>query len=492
MRQPVTLQQARPVPVPGGDESLPFGNEFQGMFLKILLENNETSRSLGPYVKANFFQNEAIGWAWSFAMEFKTQYSAYPSMALVMDRIRTLDSSLQPTYAAVLDQARSQHVTDEPWIKDQALDFIKRQIFRQAFIDSRDLFNAGNVTAAYDLFQERLDEVNRVQFDTPDRQWLMDEFADRHIERQHRAADGTFYTGTGLPDVDRILGGGAYPGFVGCFLARPKAGKTTLLTNIGATALRSYQRNVLHFTLEGSGTQIADRYDTIFTEELYGNLKRGEVDASKYSLAFREMQMLRQKCVLRGFTDKWEYDITHIWEEMREMKRLYGWDPDVIILDYVDLLNGRPRPGGYKNKTESAVEASQDVKALSNRGYAIWTASQVQRPKDKDFDDVQEILKSREIADAYGRVRIFDMIGSINQTREERRQGLLRGYIELYRDGEADHEFLIGADFSRMRLGGSVPMPDTLTPGGLNNPAPQSVGATHVTPAFGYGQLTGV
>ena len=481
-RRPVTLQTARPVPKPEAG-NLPFGTDFQGMLLKLLLENADFSQSMGSYIQPNYFQNEALSWAWGYALHYREHYTAFPSLALVLDQVRYLDPNLQPIYGAVLDMVR-QPVTDEMWLRDQTLDFIKRQIFRQSFIDGRDLFNAGNVDAAYDLVQRNLDELNRVQFASPDRQWLAEGFAERHIERQRVMVEGTYYTGTGIPDVDRILGGGAYPTFVGVWLARPKAGKTTFLTNIGAVALRAFMRNVLHVPLEGSGKYIADRYDTIFTEELYGNLRSGEIDATKYSLAFREMQTLRQKCVIRAFTDKWEYNIEHIWNEMRELKRLYGWEPDVIILDYVDLLQGRPTPGGYKSTTESAKAASQDVKALANRGYAIWTASQVQRPRDQDFDDKVEVLKSREIADCYARVRIFDLIGSINQSREERKQGYLRGYVELYRDGEADHEFGMSADFQRMKIGGDARAPATL--------AQQPQGTTHIQKPLGYEQSRGV
>ena len=480
-RTPATLYGQRPAPAPAPQSNLPFGTDFQGMLLKLLVENTAFSRSLVGYLKPNYFQNEAMAWAWGWALHYRESYAALPSFALIMDQTRFLDANLQPVYQAVLDMVRQRPVSDELYLRDQTMDFVRRQIFRQSFLDSKDLFNAGHVDKAYDMVQERMDELRAVQWETADRQWLGEGFAERHIERQRTMAEGTFYTGTAIPMIDNTLGGGAYPGFAGLWLARPKAGKTTFLTNLGAVAMRAYQRNVLHVPLEGSGKYIADRYDTIFTEELYANVRSGDIDAARYALAFQEMQMMRRKCVIRAFTDEWDYDITHVWNEMRELKQMYGWEPDVIILDYVDLLNGRPKPGGYKSDTSSAKAASQDVKSLANRGYAVWTASQVQRPKDKDFDETQEVLKSREIADCYARVRIFDLIGSLNQTREERQQGVLRLYLELYRDGESDQEILVSADFQRMKIGGAPVAPATLNPS-----------ATHVQKQLGYVQSRGV
>lgn len=475
-KRPVTLMHARPQAAPPPQNlGEAFGVEFQGMLLRLLLEDSSFSRQVAKYLEPKFFQNEAMAWAFGFSQWYQSTYGTFPSLAVVIDQTRTLDPNVQPIFQAVMSGVRERRVTDEPWLRDQTLDFIKRQVFRSAYLDSHALFNAGKVTEAYDLMQARMDELNSVTWEIPDRQWLMDEFPDRHIQRQTLEAQGR-YTGTGIPVLDETLGGGAQPGFLGVWLARPKAGKTTFLVNKGAIALRAYHRRVLHVPLEGSGAYIADRYDTIFTDELYANVRRGEIDATRYSMAYQEMQMHRQQCVIRAFTDEWDYNITHVWNEMRELKQSYGWEPDLVIVDYCDLLEGRPRPGGYKSDTDSQKASFKDLKSLANRGFAVWTASQVQRPKDKDFDDVQDILKSKDIADCYAKVRIADMVGSINQTREERKQGVMRLYVELLRDNAADVEMLIPADFQKMKIGGDVVPPATM-----------QTTTVQTTKALGYG-----
>jgi len=487
-RRPVTLYQQRPHPQPEAqDLGSVFGVEFQGMLIRLLLEDSGFSRQVAKYLQPKFFQNEAMAWSFGFSQWYASSYGAFPTLPVVIDQVRSLDPNLQPVYAAVLQGVIERPVTDEPWLRDKTLDFIKRQVFREAYIDSRDLFNAGKVDAAYDFMQERLDSLRSVSWETPDRQWLMDELADRHIKRQSLEMQGR-HTGTGIPALDKALGGGAHPGFLGVWLSRPKAGKTTFLVNKGAVALRAYNRKVLHIPLEGSGGYIADRYDTVFTDELYTNVRAGEIDAARYAMAYQEMQMLRSQCVVRAFTDDWDFNITHIWNEMRELKQVHGWSPDVIIVDYCDLLDGRPRPGGYKSDTDSQKSSFQDLKSLANRGFAVWTASQVQRPKDANFDDVQDILKSKDIADCYAKVRIADMVGSINQTREERRQGVMRLYLELLRDNAADVEMLVACDFQRMKIGGAVDLPATMN----QTTAHAAPALGYAAPGGGWQQKTGV
>ena len=478
-----TPVQYRP-PAPAKPNELPFGVEFQGYLLKLILENGPFSRQSWKYLEPKYFQNEAHAWAFGFARHYREQYGAFPSMHVILDSTRNLAPSLQPIFQAVLTQVRETPVSDEPWLRDQVMDFIRRQVFRGAFLDAKELFNANRVEDAYDLMQNSMDSLRSVSFETTDRQWYMEELPQRHIDRNTYALNGGGI-GTGIPQLDLTLGGGVDPGFLGVWLARPKAGKTTFLCNLGATALRSYHRRVLHIPLEGSGKYISDRYDTIFTEELYSNVRKGEIDSSRYSLAIREMEMLKQQCVIRAFTDGWEHNITHIWDEIRELKQLYGWEPDLIVVDYCDLLDGRPQPGGYSSETASQKASFQDLKNLATKGYAVWTASQVQRPRDANFDENQDLLKSKDIADCYAKVRIADMVGSLNQTREERSQHYMRLYVELLRDNASDVEILVPADFSRMKIGGSAQasMPDTMRPGGA---------ATIIQKPLGYTQKQGV
>jgi len=60
--------------------------------------------------------------------------------------------------------------------------------------------------------------------------------------------------------------------------------------------------------------------------------------------------------------------------------------------------------------------AYADIKTLSPGGYAIWTASQAQRPKsDIEIDD--SVLSFRNAEDCYVKAQKVDFIGSINQTK---------------------------------------------------------------------------
>lgn len=224
---------------------------------------------------------------------------------------------------------------------------------------------------------------------------------------------------------------------------------STMLTTLGVNATRICSRRVLHCVFEGSRKQVELRYDTAFVRENYGKVKRGDISHDGFMSMQREYDFLKHKLVVRGFTDSWDYTVMHVQDELRELKQRHGFVPELIIIDYGDLLGGRDKH--YHNETAKQQAAYRDLKSLSNRGYAVWTASQAQRPKE-GAEDSAHLLKSRDIADAYAKVRVADFIGSLNQTRDERKQGSIRLYAELYRDNAAEQILVARSDFSQMRI----------------------------------------
>ncbi len=86
---------------------------------------------------------------------------------------------------------------------------------------------------------------------------------------------------TGLPDVDRVLGGGLVPGMVVLLSGEPGIGKSTLLLQVCA-ALAQSGRNVLYASGEESGGQVrlrADRLGIAGTQDRLAFVHEQDADA---------------------------------------------------------------------------------------------------------------------------------------------------------------------------------------------------------------------
>jgi hypothetical protein len=316
-------------------------------------------------------------------------------------------------------------------------------------------------------------ELMRASWEPIARTWLCAELPARQTRRLRDAEAGDSIT-TGFPTLDNLMKGGARYGELLLWIAYPKIGKSTLLINHGVVAVRDAYKNVLHCAFEGSLKLIEDRYDAAFAGEKYHTIRSGNLDSRRFSQLMQEYQQYRGKLIVRAYTDRWDYSVTDVQDELVAVKRDYGWKPDVIIVDYGDLLEGRG--GKYRNTYESQKAAFRDLKSLANRGYVLWSASQASRP-DENAETTQHELKARDIADCYEKVRIADFVGSANQTLGEKAEHKMRLWADIYRDAPAGRVIPVWDDRDRMVMTEGEPppkAPDGAAP--LQNPPTMQAG----------------
>ena len=192
MRKVAVTPQTFAPPQP---EPAPYGVDFQGMLLKVLLSDAAFARGVIDYITPQFFQNPAHSWAWYTALAYREKYSAFPSLNLLVDMAGRIEPQYAPVYQATLDKVRQEAVSDEQWLRDQTLEWIRKNVFMRAFYDVKDMWNAGERTKAYDRMRDAMSVVDNVQWQSVDRGWYnREEYIERYIARQegttHRPCPG--------------------------------------------------------------------------------------------------------------------------------------------------------------------------------------------------------------------------------------------------------------------------------------------------------------
>lgn len=427
-----------------------------------------------PHLKPGFFENEVHGWAFQRMEEYRVRYEGVPPMRLVIEQTRSLDLRAREFFRLTLERVLEADLSAERWLRDTVTDFIKRHLFVAAFHESRNFFNTGNVAQSYEVMYRAMDRIFHTQWESVDRSFFFEELPQRMAVRMGSDLHSDAVP-TGIPELDHVLGGGLKKGELGIWVAYPKRGKSTMLVNLGAQAVRRADARVLHYVLEGSRKMVENRYDAVFAQEEYSRIKDGSLSTEAWQRLQYEYQAYRSKLVIRGLTERWTYSVADLQEEIRELKHRFGWVPDQLVVDYGDLL--RAREEHLRTETEVQRAAFRDLKTLANRGYSLWSASQAQRPKD-DIEVSTEVLQARKVADCYDKVRVADFLGSINQTQEEREAKQARLFAELYRDNAAGTLILVYADFKKMTIASAHAF-------GSMAPVGAVAGATPVVP-LGY------
>jgi hypothetical protein len=399
------------------------------------------------YVEAGFFTSASLGWVFSVMRAYYTDYQTRCTELPLREAARK-----KPGHAPEIDAIVSLgHVAEHEFIKAQLGEFVKRNIFARAHEESQKEYNAGRHIKAYDMTCEAMDRLRQVDFDSPDRSWFFEELEERQARRVKHAmhpTEGVYPTG--FDPIDDSMDGGPKRGETHLVLGDAKVGKTTYLINQGFMNTRVSRVPVLHINLEGNTTLVEDRYDACFTRELYTNVKHGDINSLAYKEMVEEYRQLRRLLVVRTLND-WDVNILHIEAELKELET-DGFIPQVIILDYVDLLRSRNK---VSTETAHQIDSMKDTKRLANRGYLIHSACQSQRPKDGD-EEKERIVRAKDIADAYGKIRITDGWGSLNATTTEQTAGTCRYFHENYRDGRVGKLYQFTNEQDRMRLGVKV------------------------------------
>lgn len=430
--------------------AFPFDVRFQRAIMRLVMIDDVFAARAFRYVEPGFFTERALGWMFVTSRKYYEEYSRRCTELPLRDALRAAPPEHVTAYTDEIDACVALgYVAEADYVKHELREFVRRALFSRSHAESAKLYNDGKATEAYDTTMTALDRIREVDFENVDRQWFFEELPDRQKQRFRDATSKSAFS-TGIPDIDRVTDGGAHRGEVWMVIAPAKVGKTTWLINQGAHGATIHGARVAHFSLEGKGKQIADRYEASFSNTLYTDIKRGDIPANVYRDMLDEYARLRRRLVIRTINE-WETTVLDLEAELK-LLRADGFVPDILICDYLGLLRARNATKGM-SKTDEQTEVGQDLKKLTNRlDVLTHTAAQAQRPKD-GMEDVEHILYGSNIADCYGLVRIMDFIGSLNATNAERERNEMRFFAELYRDGPMGKCWRMKNDFARMRLG---------------------------------------
>ena len=430
-----------------------FGIEFQKQLVKMMLTDVSFLIKCLGYLEEDFFAAGPMRWTFNAT---KTHYQSYgkipDTLVFATELTKTVPADEQTLYVEFIRSVLAFEVTDAEYIKDNLQTFVKKNVFVRGYSDCATLWNAHKVDEALELMTKTMHQINTTTFTPPDRTFFFEDFKTRQLQRVMEASDDSIMKSfpTGILMLDEVFGpaGGLSRGEVGLIVGDTKAGKSIALNHM-AFACARIGGKVLIVTLEGSRRLTENRMDARFAEERYQNIKFGNYSSEEVEQkVYREYEMLKGNMVIRGFTDKWDYNIIDVEQEIDDVRAM-GFDPDMLVIDYLDLLY--PREFDAKeNLYARQTRVAQDIHSIAaKRNLAVWTATQATRPTTKS-NDPHFVLRANNMADCYGKARTVELVLTLNFTDKERARGVMRLFIDRYRDNQAGQIIPIQTDFTKM------------------------------------------
>ncbi len=441
-----------------GQPKFDFGLGLQKRLLSMMLQNVEFLIQANKFVEPYFFSGDILRWLCEQILDYYRKYRVPMAPDVAAEKLKLLPTESQLEYTRAVKEVYRMQVAEDLYLKDALKEFVQRNLFLRGWESIAAAYNAGDAEEAFERFSKTNRSIGEIDFSPPDRSYFFKTYSNRRERRDARAMELVMHTfPTTIPELDELLRGGLKRGEVGMLYADAKVGKSIGLCHMGFATSRTRSGRVCHFVLEGSREQAEDRYDSRWSEYNYYAVRQSMMEPNRDKMLAQEYGKLDDFMVIEGMTDRWDYTVEDLERKLAELEG-EGFVADLLVVDYGDLLVPRRN---VEKKYEGQEAVFRDLKLLAQkayrgRGVAIWTASQIKRPKRQgktahpaDTDE-SFVWTKAEIADSYAKIRIVDLAISLNQTLLEKQRGEMRLYVSDARDVEAKRVIKVKCDFTRM------------------------------------------
>jgi replicative DNA helicase len=284
---------------------------------------------------------------------------------------------------------------DLPAIKKEYRKFAKNQKVKDALLKSVDLLKVGE----YDKIIDTMNSATRVGEEVDLGLDYITEF-ESIMENVKRDS-----CPTGWDVIDELMDGGLGPGELGVVMAPSGIGKSWFLAKIACAAI-SRGIDVLHYTLELSESYVGQRYTTILT-----GVQTSEHSERKDEI-IRKIKSIRGRVRIKYYPPQFASAKTlaaHI-----DKVRQTGFKPQLIIIDYADLLKSSDR--GRDGLYAELGGIYEELRGLSGEsGIPVWTATQTNRAA---ID--HEVIQADSVGDSYKKVQTADFIMSVSRKTKDK------------------------------------------------------------------------
>ena len=242
---------------------------------------------------------------------------------------------------------------------------------------------------------------------------------------------------TGWSEVDTLCKGGLGKGELGVCIAPTGAGKSMALVHLGAQALKA-GKNVIHYTLELADTVVAGRYDSCITGVGLSNMM------SFKEKIYEEIQEIEGKLIVKEYPTR-SASVETLKAHLEKMK-LRGFEPDLIIVDYGDLL--RPISSQKDEKRHQLETIYEELRGIAQINECpVWTASQTNRSGLN-----AEVITMEAISEAFNKCFVADFIFTVSRTIEDKNTNGGRIFIAKNRNGPDGLVYPIFMDTSNVNI----------------------------------------
>lgn len=394
-----------------------FGKTYQEKVVQAILQDHMFAEQMMDVLKGEFFDLKYLETIIKSVYKYKQQYKSYPSTELLETIVskETDNELLVQQVREYIERAQTTPLNgDTGYIQASSLDFCKKQTVKEAMIKAIDAVETEDYDSISTLIKDALNKGASRD--------LGHEYMEGFDARSKKSIRKPIPTGWSI--LDKELNGGWERGTLTTFIAPTGAGKSMFLCNVSAAAI-AQGLSSLYITCEMADYKIGLRHDSYFS-----GIAINDVPNEQAKVEEEVRGKVKGRLMIKEFPTK-TATVQTIRAYIQRLQATKGFSPDVLVVDYADLLRGTRNYGEKRHELEGVYE---ELRALAMElNLVVITADQTNR---QGLD--MEVVSIGQIGESYAKATVCDVIITISRRAEDRQAHGGRIFIaksRLGRDG---------------------------------------------------------
>ena len=427
-------------------------DNFQRRIVGLILTDKYFLTQAKSLILPEYFANECHSEIIKICLENFDKYDVKADIFLIKEslesRIKNRDEAIRNYYLNEFDNILEffvPEVSSREILLDKILFFAKIQALKLAIEKAqRELKNNSEDedvwVKIYDNIQKAM-LVNK-NFDVGFEYFLnLNQFFDKIA--QSNALKDKFTSG--FVKIDNSLaGGGLQRGEIYSWIGLPGKGKSLALVKAAVENVKN-NKKVLYITIEMDWVGICQRFTSQFTELPYNFLLNNKDQIIDLMQLHVKDQDDKNLLVVKQFPSG-SIDVNDVRSFVSQLN-LYGYKPDMVIIDYVGEMKDTPNIPSW----ESKYRIMRDLRGLAME-YQFCCVTCIQPSKSAADIDSSGFIDEGNIGGSFDQFKPLDGLWSINQTNEEKDGSVGRIFIIKHRNGKSRFHFYVNFNYNTLSM----------------------------------------
>jgi replicative DNA helicase len=420
--------------------------KIEFLILRNLLYNEDYTRKVLPFIKADYFQDSNQRIVFEEIYSFISEYNKLATKEILCIELEKRNDLNEETYKETLNviSALNDVPVETNWVIDTTEKWCRDRAIYLALMESIHIADGNDDKKNRDSIPSILSDALSVSFDNHVGHDYLQDYEERY-ESYRRKEDKIEFD---LEYLNKITKGGLPNKTLNIALAGTGVGKSLFMCHVASSALLQ-GKNVLYITLEMAEEKIAERIDANLLNVNIQDI--AELPKNVFETKVNNLSKKTQGTLIIKEYPTASAHAGHFKSLINELALKKSFKPDIIFIDYLNICSSSRFRGGSNINSYTLVKSiAEELRGLAVEfNVPIVSATQTTRSGFGSSD-----VELTDTSESFGLPATADLMFALISTEEleELGQIMVKQLKNRYNDPTLYKRFVIGIDRAKMRL----------------------------------------